>query len=313
MSKPYLNSTELIKSVKRRASIPANQVTFTDEDFLAFANEEMQEGIIPLVLSTHEEYFVTESNVPLENDKQEYSIPNRAIGSKLRDLHFRDRTGLLYDMARVSLENKTDNNVMFTQVSNVYQQFYVKGNKVVLLSDVQGISGEQLEFSYYRRPNNLVTLDRVATIININRTSGVITFDKIPTNFSSSAVYDFVQVEPPHDILGMDATIIAISTANKTITFDTDDIPDDLIVGDTVLLAGETYVPNIPTELHVLLAHRVAARCLESMNDSEGLKNANLKLQEMEGKTVSMIEDRVTGAPLKALNRNSFLRRKYRG
>lgn len=313
MSKPYLNSSELIKSIKRRASIPENQVTFTDEDFLAFANEELQLGILPLVLSTHEEYFVYEEEIPLVSNQQEYTIPKRAIGAKLRDLFFKDSSGMLYDMTRISSENKTDNDTMFTEVPNVYQQYYVKGNKVVMVSRVSGVSGQKLLMSFYRRPSNLVPSSRVATITNINTSTGVITFDKIPSNFTSTSIYDFNQVEPPHDILNFDIPISAINTLTKTMTFDPDDLPSDLVVGDNVLLAGEAYVPNIPTELHVMLAHRVAARCLESMGDTQGLKNANLKLQEMEGKTVSMIEDRVTGAPLKAVNRNSFLRRKYRG
>ena len=59
----YLNSTALIASIKQRAMVPESQVTFTQQDFLNFANEEMQIGLVPAILQFHEEFLVVETEI----------------------------------------------------------------------------------------------------------------------------------------------------------------------------------------------------------------------------------------------------------
>ena len=39
--KAGLNTTSLLKSIKRRAMVPDNQNTFSDQDLIDFINEEM--------------------------------------------------------------------------------------------------------------------------------------------------------------------------------------------------------------------------------------------------------------------------------
>ena len=89
-------------------------------------------------------------------------------------------------------------------------------------------------------------------------------------------------------------------------------IPDELSVGDYLANEGECKIPSIPTELHSMLAQRVACRCLEALGDMAGLQMANQKLAEMELKTGSLIGNRVEGANLKVVNRHGFLRQSRR-
>ena len=72
--------------------------------------------------------------------------------------------------------------------------------------------------------------------------------------------------------------------------------------------AQESKVPQVPTDLHVVLAHRLAARCLEALGDTQGLNNANVKLQDFEGKLQNVIDNRVEDAPKKVKNRNGLIR-----
>jgi hypothetical protein len=68
-------------------------------------------------------------------------------------------------------------------------------------------------------------------------------------------------------------------------------------------VAGESCIPNVPTELHAILAQRVACRVLEAIGDTQSLQNANSKLQEMEGKAGVILDSRVEGAVHKVVNR----------
>jgi hypothetical protein len=87
---------------------------------------------------------------------------------------------------------------------------------------------------------------------------------------------------------------------------DLDNIPVELEVGDYMPLAGQTMVPNVPTELHMILAQRVAQRVMEALGDTEGLSNATAKVAEMEDKMSTMMTSRVEGAPRKVVNRSSM-------
>jgi hypothetical protein len=311
----YYTSDELIKSVKRRAMIPANQSTFQDEDFLAFANEEMSIGLVPTILQLHEDYLMFEERIPMAQGTVRYQIPYRAIGNKLRDVAYRDRNGNVYEMTRITKDDLPYYNGPVS-TSRVYA-FYIENNEICLVPENITIAGGFLQVTYYMRPNSLVLLSNVGVITNINRTTGEVSLDKIPSNFSTTKLFDMVQINSPHKTLDYDLTATAINPVTKSITFTTTDIPTNLQVGDHICLATESAVPQVPSDLHVVLAHRVAARCLESMGDLENLQAANQKLAEMEAKTPNLIDNRVESAPLKVVNRHSLLRnglyaRRYR-
>lgn len=303
----YYTSDELIKSVKRRAMIPKNQNTFDNEDFLAFADEEMNLGLLPSVLRMHEDYYLRTEEISLVQGQIRYSIPYRAIGNKLRDVSFKDGSGSIFEMTRISVED-----VSYYQGSSAQNRiyaFYIENNEIVLVPDnVTFGSGSVLRVSFYLRPNSLVTLDSVAVITDINRTTGVIQVSNMPEEFSASKLMDFVKVKSPHKIIDYDIQPASVNTTSKTITFDVADIPSELEVGDHVCLATETAIPQLPSDLHVVLAHRVASRCLEAIGDLEGLQAANQKLAEMEQQTTVLIDNRVEGAPKKVVNRHGILR-----
>jgi hypothetical protein len=301
-----MTSEELIKSVKSRAMIPTNQVTFSEIDFLRFANEEMQIGLVPSILSFHEEYLHYVIDVPLVTGQIRYDIPDRAIGTKLRDVSFVDSNNNYYNMTRIQPEDLPFYQGFSFGISQ--RQFYLEAGQVVLAPDSQNTFGpsDKLRVRYYMRPNKLVHIDDVSVVTNIDRNTGVITVDQVPDRFTNSSLYDFIQIKSPHRTLAFDVPIIG--TTSTTFTLDPADIPSTLSVGDHINLAGETVIPQIPDELHVVLAQRVACRCLEALGDREGLAAANQKLAEMEVKTGMLIDNRVEGAPQKIVNHFTPLR-----
>lgn len=306
-----LTSNSLIESVKRRASLPSNSSTFQNADYLAFANEEMMIGLIPSILSFHEDYLLYTENVTLVDNQSNYSIPYRAIGNKLRELSYVDTNSNVFELSRITVEDlpyyQGFNNL------NSLKYYYVYNNEIILVPSMSTSNGGSLNFSYYLRPNELVEEDRIATVQNINLSTGEIFIDAVPENFTSSILYDFIQQKSPHKTLSFDIPIVSINSVTNVLTFDVDNIPSGLAVGDQISQAGETKIPQVPTDLHSVLAQRVAARCLESIGDTQGLANANTKLQEMEQKTGMLIDNRVEGSPQKIVNRNGPLNRSRRG
>jgi hypothetical protein len=300
-----LTTNELIRSVKVRALVPINQDTFTEEDIINFLNDEMLLGLVPTILLEREEYLVGPAHViDIIPNISEYPLPERSLGNKLREVNYRDQMGNEYEMTRIAVDDRY-NYLMNTITTQNWKQFYVQGSSLTLFPKVGDSPTGQLVMWYYLRPNSLVKNDAVATISAIDREAGRITVSNLPSNFNPTSLYDFIKRKSPHNIIKFDIPVLSVNTTSKIITIDPSLLPESLVVGDILALAGETCIPNVPTELHQVLAQRVACRILEGLGDSQGLQNAMAKLAEMESKTQTLIDNRVEGAPRKVVNRNN--------
>jgi hypothetical protein len=176
------------------------------------------------------------------------------------------------------------------------------GSDVVLHPSIGPAPHGALSFYFYIRPNTLVKDSLVASIKAIDRLTGTITLSAIPSGYGDAGVkFDLIKAKSPHNILAID---ISGSVGSNSITVNPSLIPKDLEVGDFMPLASQSCIPNVPTELHSVLAQRVAQRVLEALGDTEGLGNATAKIAEMESKLNSMMSNRVEGAPRKVVNRS---------
>jgi hypothetical protein len=303
-----MTSDDLIRSLKRRALIPTDQSTFSNEDFLEILNEEMDTGILPYLLEQHEEHLVNYTE--LEADKTfpfEYAIPYRAIGNKLRDVALVNSSGIAFELSRASLEEISDYQTFTTTEDNGV--FYVENNKIVMMNLNTSI-GSKVRMYFYLRPSSLVLEKETGKIISIARgaTETVLTLESFPTKFANNPQFDIVGSRSPNKLKKFDIDASSVNQNTKSVTISNDLLPDDLEVNDYLCQAEESPFPQIPTELHPILAQRGAVYCLESLGDTEGLSNAMRKLQSMEKGVTNLIENRVEGAPQKIKTRNSPLR-----
>jgi hypothetical protein len=312
ITKGALTTNGLLKSIKRRAMVPTSQDTFTDDDIIDFMNEEMMIGLVPTILQQKDEYLIFQEERPLIANQAYYPVPERALYNKLREVSYKldDQGGTEYEMSQIAVDDKYTYLINAVENSN-WRRFYMEGGDLVLFPKVGDSPRGSLMFYYYMRPNNLVADNKVAVITGINRTTGVVSFaSTLPSGYSSGDLFDFIKAKSPHSIIDIDKVALNTSVSGKTVTFAIGDIPDSLIIGDMVALAGETCIPNVPTELHSVLAQRVAQRILEAIGDTQGLTNSQNKLTEMEAKMAIGLDNRVEGAPRKAVNRHGTLRQK---
>ena len=300
-NKSALTTNKLIESVKRRALVPSSNITFSDNDLIEFLNEELNIGLIPSILQMKDEYLVFKEIISIQNGNTTYPIPARAIGNKLREISYSDDGRNEYNMTQIELDNKVSNNYL-NQGGFYASQFYVQGSSIHLHPNDFSYSG-YLFFYYYMRPNYLVKDNSVAVIKDIDRTTGTLTFNSLPSTYTSGVDCDFINSDSPNNIMSIDVPLISVNQVTKTVVVDPTLIPSNLKKGDYMPIAGESCVPNVPTELHAILAQRVAMRVLEAIGDSQGLTNAKMKLDEMEAKTGVLVDSRVEGSPIKVKNR----------
>lgn len=303
-----LSTDNLIASVKRRAMLPSTQVTFKEDDFLAFANEEMDMGLVPHVLSFHEDYLLDTVSIAIDGSSSRFKIPHRAIGNKVRDVRFRDTNGNLYEMTRVQKEDE-----MYFQFNSAgtgpttLRTFMIEADEIVMPQGTLPGVGGFLDIIYYLRPNEIVSEDRVCRVVSIDTNTKTVTIDSFPSVFVGETIFDITSNKSPYKLVAKDIEPTSLPS-DTNLFFVFDELPDHLDVGDVIALSEETIIPQVPIELHSMLAQRIAIRCLEALGDSQGLQNAMAKLQEMEFKTGSVIDDRVEGSPKKIVNFHSFIR-----
>lgn len=299
-----LDSKSLINSIRRRAFIPRSQETFTDEDFLEMATEEINLGLMDQIMEARGDYLVYFEDFEL-NEANEYPIPSRAHGNKLREVAIVDANGkTVREMSQISLEDLSD-------IESSYNFFYLLNNTVIL-PDFSAPSDYKLRMWFYLRPNKLVVTERGAAIMSIgDATVGsdavkVLSFSSIPKHFSNVTSFDVTESTSPNKISYYGLVPIAINLTLKTMTFLASQVTK-LRVGDYVTSAEETIVPNLPTEYHPIVAQRVAVACLEAMGDEQNKQSAERKLAQMEKAVLRIVSNRVEGAPKKIRQRHGTL------
>lgn len=398
MSKlPYYTSNTLIEAVKRNISFPIAQVTFSNDDLLRFADEEMFLEQVPSILQFHEEYFVFNQIVPLAANQSKYPIPNRAIGMKLRDLFYRDEQGQLSEMSRINPDDKSFMQTRGNSFSTP-KYYYLENNNVVIspTTEYNPTPIGSLQFSYYLRPNSLVTDDRACVIQSLSRAITIsnltlvagdqITFETasgittivantdfvigvndattannlvtyistltgsqfsatvnsnivtilhterntkftttntsafsiqstitlntsgVPTDIISGSLVDILQTEGGHTTLAIDVKLGTNSVSLTSLTLTDAQLPLDFTIGDYICARYECIIPQIPTDLHMLLGERTSVRVLQALGDKDAAKEGSSKIDRLEFKQGTILDSRVEGSPMKVINRHGLLR-----
>jgi len=231
---------------------------------------------------------------------------------------------VLYELSQISISELPDHSYS-SDSSSYLELFYMENSTIKLVTPSRSYTAIRMRFML--RPNVLTKQEEAGTISNIvvDDIAGTTTLvlSSVGRNFVSGVEYDIVGAKSPNKIKAFDKLPTAVSIGSSgSIVFNTSDLSNelnDIKKGDFVTLAGETPVPNIPTEMHPLLAQAAAVQLLESTTDTEALNNAQKRMDKMAASIQTLVDNRVDFAPKKIKPRHSALssaigvRRKNRG
>lgn len=306
------DTATLIESIKRTAKVPDDQSEYTEQDIIDMANEELFTNLIAKIVSKKETYYTINNDVPVEQGVNKYKLPNRSIGSKIEWVG-------VYSEGSENNPGELDM-VTYDQLSRLNShnyrssgsRFYFENESIVIDSQDSNVDFDYIRFRFNIRPNKLVLSSRVVIITGIDPTTGTITIaTDIPTNFTSVSKIDFICSDEPNNILNYDIEIVDLNSTAKFFQIDPEDVPQQLVVGDRICLAGESDVIYAPVEFHPILAEMVALRILGANGDDTRLVERQLerKLQSSD----YLITNRDSSSPVKAsARRNGLLRRRRR-
>lgn len=279
-------TTDLLNSITSRGLVPTNQNTYTQAQILQLADEELQIGLLPLVISTQEEYYATYKDYPVFATA--YTLPERAVGGKLRALVLVDSAGNEQPIMRIEFE---DIPYQFDM------GYYFRGNEIVFTR----APTSTVRMYYHTRPSHLILTSECGLVATVGATS--VDLSSVPATFATTATYDVVSSTAPCKVRALDISVS--SFVGVTANFPALPV---VAVGDYLCLSGQSPCIQLPYELIPILAQRVAVKVLEGIGDVDGMKRAQEKLHEMEPRAFRLLEPRVDSQPHKVLNRNSVIR-----
>lgn len=286
-------SSRLIASIKRRALLPTADETYAASDYLAMADEETRAYCVPLLKQINEEFLVRRSDVTLDGSES-YALPLHCAAEALRAVLLSTSTPSRFvPLDRCSPENAASVSGFYLQDDRVY------------LTPGNSFTGT-LRFLYYLRPNRLVDEDN-AVALSVDPSSTTLTFAATTVaaldavGLAVGASLDIISARPGFRTLQLDNVITASSTTTLTVTTAA---PSVVAVGDYAILSGTTPVPQLPAEMHPLLAQRVAVKLLEGKNDT-GYAAALAECDRMEARCRSLLSHRTNGNPIRLQNYNA--------
>ncbi len=301
MAAPQYSVEQLIENIERRCSVPTSQLTYTDEDFTLLANDELQGEVVPLIMSTREEYFVDFVDV-LSPASGEIEIPDYVVGEKLRSVCFLSQTSplVLINLPRIDLDVVAG--VGFANYETI-AGFYIQGNKLMLYPNTSVPTNTTIRLYFYRRTLVLAAPTAYGRITAIDTGTSTVTLDYLPNSWAADLVLNSVSSLQPFGVTNTEATIVSVSSPDVVL-----DTVDDMVVGDYLSEQGFSAVPQIPIEAHAYLAQLTAVKALEGLGDRSGMEAAQAKANELKKNLLVMISQRVDGSVKKIVNAGGGLR-----
>jgi len=276
------DTTRLVEQIKIKGSLPEGR--FEDQELLDLAYDAMLSDMVPLILSTREEFYVRRYDFTIVSGVDDVPIPSRSIGGTLREVKY-VLNSRIYNIGRIDLEDLEE--VQSGQPKN----FYLKGNDLILYPSPSASEGE-IWLYYYLRPSRFVSVAECGRITAINSGTNTVSLT-IPSSWTTSNTFDLVKGTAHFDILSLDLS--ASSVGSGSITF-TSSLASRLAVGDYVCLAEETCFPFIPPEAHTMLVQAAVATALESIGHPSAATMAS-KAEALKVSYRSLIGTRIQGAP----------------
>lgn len=299
---PQYTTTQLIENIKRRCTVPTSQLTFTLDDFSQLANDTLQEEIVPLLMSTREEYFVEFEDIPTPDTRQ-FPIPKNTTGNKVRTVCYVQQSSplVLINLPRIDLDVVAGYGFINY---NTLAGFYLQDDTICLYPDTSVPTGTMIRVYYFRRTLNLATPGTFARVTAVDTLTNQLTLDNTPFVWVVGDTLNSVSSMPPRfKTTNPQMTITNIS--NPTITVDT---VEGVVVGDYVSYMGYSAIPQVFIEAHAYLAQMTAAKCLESLGDDTGMQVALNRAEAMKTGLLTLTSQRVDGSVKKVMAASGGLR-----
>lgn len=301
MARPQYNNARLIELIKLACAVPTSQLTYTEADFVNLGTRILQTIVVPLIMSTREEYFVKFEDIQTPADGF-IDFPSDAVGSKLRNVCYISQLNplILVNLPRIDLDVVAGVG-FFNQVT--LAGFYIQGDQLCLYPNTSVPTNTPIRLYYYRRTLELAAPAEYGQVISIDPMANTVVLSNVPLDWAVGTELNAIESQPNFQETNSLFTITAVSSPSIIV-----DSVDGISVGDYISEAGYSAIPQIPIEAMNYLAQCVAVVALEGLGDREGMKAASDVAEQMKESLLVMISQRVDGSIKKVINPSGGLR-----
>lgn len=299
---------ELLVAIRELGRIPDADPNATDAKLLAEANRQLSRVFVPAVRKARSDYYITHEDQALVAKQQEYPVPSRSVGSSVRAVLWVDSAKRKHELPPVPLTELYS----YSETAGWPTRYTIRDDRIVLLpAPASALGTLRLVFEY--RPSELVLVTNASSVAGVSVTGGSYAFTKsdgagFAGAYSSPTTQrlDVIGGTPPFSTRIYNALMSAVTFL---IVPDTNtNVP---VVGDWICFTGQTVIPQIPAELHALLALRTAAQYLLPIDPTfAAVLKADFD-QDFAGQ-ISLLVPRQIGRQMKMKSSNSLMRRSSR-
>lgn len=300
MARPQYNNEVLIQSIKQACSVPTSQLTYTDANWTQMATRMLQTLVVPLIMSTREDYFVKYEDIQSPADGR-IPFPSDAVGSKLRNVAYISQTSPLVVINLPRIDIDVVAGIGFYNMATV-AGFYVEGDYIVLYPNTSVPTNTPMRLWYYRRCLDLAAPNKYGQVLSVDSGTNTVVLDFVPYDWAIGTELNAIGSQP-NFLVNNESTITAVSSPSIVL----DDVTD-IEVGDYISDRGYTAIPQIPIEAMNYLAQVTAVIALEGLGDREGMQAADKVAGVFKDSLLVMISQRVDGSVKKVINPTGGLR-----
>lgn len=291
----------MIKLIKLACAVPTSQLTYTDDDWTNLLSRALQTVVVPLIMATREDYFVTFEDVLSPFDGV-IPFPAAAVGSKLRNVCYVSQRNplILINLPRIDLDVVAG--VGFYNVTTL-AGFYIQGSDLVLYPNTSVPTNTNIRIYYYRRCMAMATPGDYGQVQSVDPLTNTVVLDFLPYSWKVGTELNSVSSQPNFTVTNPLAKVVNLSSPSLIL-----DTVEDIQVGDYITEVGYSAVPQIPLEAMNYLAQVVAVAALEGLGDREGMGAADKVAEKLKESLLVMISQRVDGSVKKVINPSGGLR-----
>ncbi len=293
---------DLIDAVKRNAVIPSSQRKYSDDDFLAILNEELQLMLTGELMKLNEDFFTDIELTPLVPNISYYDFPKKAAGWRIKDISWLDPIGnVMVPLPRLPIEYApryqyaASDKPLFISVADDY---------VLTIPEIGTTASGALLFFYERLQNKLVKEAECCQVTGVTPFAGGYTLNvtSLPTGYTNGC--DIIGGTASHGLILENVIPVA---APLVLSFTSILFTRAPVVGDWIAQTGNTPIAHIPAEYNPILAELAALRYCAATGDDKAVATKTTVINAMIQKLRERSLNRIKGKPFKLRTKDRVL------
>lgn len=265
-------TTELLTAIRAKGRLAADDPDATNSALLSLADDQMKTRFVPAIRAARADWYSAFEDTALVAGQDAYRIPHRAASSSVRTVLWYDSSGRRFECYPVSMSDQH----AYSTRSGRPQWYAIEDDRVRLIPKPASALGT-LRIYYERRPATLIETSGALQVAGelSDATTLVVSAGAVNPSgiLAEGDLADLVKKDPPFSacFIGREITDISLVFGAYLIFFEYDSATMQLPTSDSVATdwlcpAGESPIPQIPPELHPLLALVTAAEYLQPID-----------------------------------------------